>query len=57
MWEVVKRVKGKETIAAGGLTYSAAFAEYEPLAAKFNTQDAEGNYLHPDVRISVRKES
>ena len=55
MWEVIKRVSGKETIVAGPLNYSAAYAAYEPLADKYNETDKDGNYTHPNVRVSIRK--
>ena len=55
MWEVVKRVKGNESIAAGPLPYSVAFAKYEKMAEKFNRQDADGVYVRPNVRVGIRK--
>ena len=58
MWEVVKRVKfKKDQVVAAGSSYREAEGVYEPLAAEVNAVDGEGNYLHPSVRVSIRRES
>jgi hypothetical protein len=57
MWEVVKTKNGKESILYGPLSWGDAYSNYETEAAKWNAQNDKGEYLHPDVRVSIRKAS
>lgn len=55
MWQVVKRHKGKEAVVFASAAYIEAFGNYEPMAAEVNAVDGDGKFVHPDVRISLRK--
>lgn len=55
MWEVVKRKGGTEKIMAGPLSWLEAYTAYQPLAEQFNAINEDGQYLHPEIRISIRK--
>lgn len=54
MWQVVVRTDGVEKTSKPK-TYFQAFRLYERKAEKINAVNPEGEYLLPNVRISLRK--
>lgn len=55
MWKVVLRDNGVETLGDEHATYFSAYSEYEKAAKKINAKDKDGNYIHPNARISIRR--
>jgi len=54
MWAVVISTKGEEKVSKGS-SYSDAYRSYEKQAKQINAVNKNGEYLHPDVRISLRR--